>query len=66
MNELYVAVWRAAVGQILPCQPEGGNIYNLYSVTVVENSETLQWKVSRLKLSRLLRNREIRERFHPR
>ena len=38
----YVAVWEAAVGQILPCQREGGNIHDpyMYAVTVVENNDT--------------------------
>ena len=26
---VYLAVWGAAVAQILPCQQEGGNIYDL-------------------------------------
>ena len=37
---VYIAVWEAAVGQILPCEWEGGNIYNPYAVTVVENNDT--------------------------
>ena len=27
---MYVEVWQAAVGQILPCRQEGGNIHDLY------------------------------------
>ena len=37
---VYVAVWVAAVGQILPCEWEGGNSHNPYAVVVVENSDT--------------------------
>ena len=33
---VYGAVWEAPVGQILPCQREGGNIHDPYAVTVVE------------------------------
>ena len=35
---MYVAVWEAAVGQMLPCKREGGNIHDPYAVAVVENS----------------------------
>ena len=37
---VYVAVWEAAVGQILPCKQEGGNIHDSYTVAIVKN-ETL-------------------------
>ena len=37
---VYLAVWGAAVGQILPCKREGGNIHDHYAVTVVENNDT--------------------------
>ena len=33
---VYVAVWEAAVGQIVPWQREGGNIHGPYAVAVVE------------------------------
>ena len=33
---VYVAVWKAAVGRILPCQREGGNIHDSYTVAIVE------------------------------
>ena len=36
----YVAVWETAVGQILHCQREGGNIHGPYAVAVVENNDT--------------------------
>ena len=36
-----VAVWEAAVGQILPRKQEGGNIHDPYAVTVVKNNDTL-------------------------
>ena len=34
-----MAVWGAAVGQILPCHRVGGNINDPYAVTVVKNSD---------------------------
>ena len=37
---VYMAVWEAAVGQILPCQQEGGNIIDPYAFSVVENNDT--------------------------
>ena len=37
---VYVAVWEAAVGQILPCEREGGKINDPYTVAVVENNDT--------------------------
>ena len=37
---VYVAVWEAAVGQMLPCKLEGGNIHDPYAVAVVENNGT--------------------------
>ena len=33
---VYGADWEAPVGQILPCQPDGGNIHDPYAVAVVE------------------------------
>ena len=36
---VYVAVWEAAVGQILPCKQEGSNIHDPYAVAVVENND---------------------------
>ena len=36
---VYVAVWEAAVGQVLPCHRVGGNIHDPYTVAVVENSD---------------------------
>ena len=33
---VYGADWEAPVGQILPCQREGGNIHDPYAVAVVE------------------------------
>lgn len=38
---VYGAVWEAPVGQILPCQQEGGNIHNPYAVAVVEGGVTV-------------------------
>ena len=35
--KVYVTDWQAAVGQVLPCQREGGNIQDFYAVAVVEN-----------------------------
>ena len=40
---MYVEVCEAAVGQILPCLREGGNIYDVhdpYAVDIVENNDT--------------------------
>ena len=49
---IYVAVWEAAVGQILLCKQEIGNIHDPYTVSVVENNDTpidndtlTQWKL---------------------
>ena len=36
---VYVKVWEATVGQILPCEREGGNVHE-YTVAVVENNDT--------------------------
>ena len=36
---VYVTVWEAAVGQMLPCKREGGNIHDPYAVAVVENND---------------------------
>ena len=36
---VYMAVWEAAVGQILPCKREGGNFHDPYAVTVVKNND---------------------------
>ena len=35
-----MAVWEAAVGQILPCEREGGNIHDPYAVTIDKNNDT--------------------------
>ena len=37
---VYVVVWEAAVGQILPYKREGGNIHDPYTVAIVENDDT--------------------------
>ena len=37
---VYVAVWEAAVGQILPCKQERGNIQDPYASAVVKNNDT--------------------------
>ena len=37
---MFVAVWEAAVGQILPCKRKEGNIHDRYAVVVVENNDT--------------------------
>ena len=34
---VYMAVWEAAVGQMLPCGREGGNIHHPYPYAVVKN-----------------------------
>ena len=31
---VYRAVWEAAVGQVLPCQQERGNVHDPYAVAV--------------------------------
>ena len=36
---VYVVVWKAAVGQILLCQREGGNIHDPYTVAIVEQGD---------------------------
>ena len=33
---VYQVVWEAAVGQILPCQRERGNVHDLYDVAIVD------------------------------
>ena len=33
---MYMAVWEAAFGRILPCQHEGGSIHDPYAVAIVE------------------------------
>ena len=39
---VYKDVWEAALGQLLPCQREPGNIHDPYAVAVVETGvETL-------------------------
>ena len=35
-----MAVWKAADGQILPCEREGGNIHDPYDVTIGKNNDT--------------------------
>ena len=37
---VYVAVWEAAVEQVLPCKRVRGNIHNPCAVAVVENNDT--------------------------
>ena len=37
---VYVAVWETAVGQMLPCEQEGGNIHDPYAVIVVKIYDT--------------------------
>ena len=37
---VYVAIWEATVGQILPCKREGSNIHDTYAFAVVENNDT--------------------------
>ena len=71
---VYATVLEAAIGQILPCEQEGGNIYNPYTVAFAENnhtpidSDTLAFTENfRSKNFRdLPRNREIRESFYQR
>ena len=61
-----MAVWKAAAGQMLACQREGGNIQDLYPVAVVENSDTpiennarvLNGRIRGQNFRELLRNRE--------
>ena len=36
---VYTAVWEVAIGQILSCEQEGGNIHPPYAVTVAENND---------------------------
>ena len=36
---VYITAWEAAVGQILPCEREGGNIDDSYALAVVENND---------------------------
>ena len=40
MYHVYVAVWEAAVGQILPCKQEGRNIHDPYTVAIVKSNDT--------------------------
>ena len=69
---VYVAVWEAAVGQILPCKREGGNIHDPYAVAVVENNDTpidndaavLNENIRGQNFREMFRNCEIRESFH--
>ena len=37
---VYVAVWEAAIGQILPCKRKGGNTHEPHAVAAVENNDT--------------------------
>ena len=41
---VYMVVWKAAVGQILPCERKGGNIHDtymyMYAAAVVKNNDT--------------------------
>ena len=37
---VYVGAWKAAVGQLLLCKWEGGNIIDPYAVAIVENNDT--------------------------
>ena len=37
---VYMAVWEAADGQLLPSEREGGHIIDLYAVDIVENNDT--------------------------
>ena len=52
---VYVAVWEAAIEQILPCQ-RGANVHNPYAVAVAENNcmpHCIQSKISLLKLPQI-------------
>ena len=33
---VYQVIWEAAVGQVLPCQRERGNVHDPYAVAIVE------------------------------
>ena len=33
---VYQVVWEAAVGQVLPCQRERGNVHDPYAVAIVD------------------------------
>ena len=35
---VYQVVWEAAVGEVLPCQWERGNVHNPYAVAIVDRS----------------------------
>ena len=37
---VYVAVQEAPVGQILPCEREGGNTHNPSSIAIAESNDT--------------------------
>ena len=37
---VYVAVWEATVGQIMPCKRKGSNIHDPYAFAVVEINDT--------------------------
>ena len=68
---VYVAVWKAAVGQMLSCQREGGNMQDLYAVAIVENNDTpidnsthvSNGKFRGRNFRELLQNIKIRESF---
>ena len=38
--DAYLVAWEADVGQILPCEREGGNIIDPYAVAIVESKDT--------------------------
>ena len=38
---VYVAVWKAAVGEMLPCKQKGGNTHVPYAVALAENNDTI-------------------------
>ena len=37
---VYMQVWNATVGQVLPCQRERGNVHDPYSVAIVDGNTT--------------------------
>ena len=46
---VYPAIWEAAVGQVLPCQKECGNVHNPYTVAIVNRSvivDHVPWAIS--------------------
>jgi len=62
---VYKDVWEAALGQLLPCHREPGNIHDSYAVAVVETGEDrLQFRGENF--HELASNPEIREGFLPR